>query len=759
MPWIAPTLSTETDHPEAIGSADGLNIVTAAGDGDPGAGLHWTAVGEVVALIALLIAAAATAALVPRIGAQALLSPNIVSLLLVANLLPAMALMVFAGRRIARYRVRQRGGGDARLHMRLVAIFSVTAALPTIVVAIYSSFLFQSGMEFWFSERSRGMFENAVSVAQNFFASEKRDVGANTQAMATDLRVQMARTSIDSPAFYDFYVQQVVVRELSESAILEVGEDGVVRSLALIDPDNRAADTRLPVATIAALDSGVAVVESENRDSVDAVVRLLPDRPVYLYAGRGSRLLGLESIRRARSVFSDYNALFANSRALQYRFMLALYLGSLILVGLVIFVAIVAADRIVRPLDQLVDAAGAVSSGNLNIRVPAPKGRPDEIALLAQAFNHMTERLSHQTRDLVDARDQIEERRAFIEAVLAAVATGVFSLDREGRVRFANRAAASITGHGSDDLVGLSLSEAAPELGDWIATGGSDPIITIDVDGDERTLAVRLVGEADAKVLTFDDISQQLLDERRAAWSDVARRIAHEIKNPLTPIQLAAERLQRRFGAKIGDDDETFRKLTSTIVRQVGDLRRIVDEFSSFARMPQPSFRLDNISDALRQSVFLQEVANPDIRFDVDLGSDTPPMLSDRRLLGQAFTNILKNAVEAIVARDVSEGAVKVTMQVSDEAVTILFADNGVGLPDVRDRITDPYVTAREGGTGLGLAVVKKIVEDHAGEITFADRPGGGTIVTVVLRPALIARRQGKLLLEGADDGARHSGH
>jgi two-component system nitrogen regulation sensor histidine kinase NtrY len=698
-------------------------------------------VAEFAAVISLLVVGVATALLVPRLGNQALLSPVIVSLLLVANLLPAMLLMVFAGRRLARARVRKRGGGEARLHMRLVAIFSFAAAVPTLIVVIFSSYLFQSGMEFWFSDRSRGMFESAVGVAQAFFVTERRDVSANTKAMAIDLRAQLQRSSLDSPDFNDFYVQQVVVRELSESAIIEIGADGRPRSLALIDPDSRAADNRLPPQTVNRLNAGEEVVEGVTGNRVDAAVRLLPDRPVYLYAARAGDLLGTESIRSSRSIFDDYNTLFANSRALQFRFILALYLGALILVGLVILVAIAAAERIVRPIDKLVDAAEAVSGGNLSVHVGTPSGNPDEIALLAGAFNRMTDRLSAQTRDLVDARDQIEQRRAFIEAVMAAVGTGVLSLDDDGRIRFANTAAGMIIGEGDRMLTDVPLAEVAPALAEWVRGGVHDPIMTMSVEGEDRTLSLRLVADGTGQVLTFDDISQQLLDERRAAWSDVARRIAHEVKNPLTPIQLAAERLQRRFGQQVGEGEETFAKLTSTIVRQVGDLRRIIDEFSDFARMPQPQFRLDSVAEALRQSIFLHEVAHPTIAFHAQV-EDRGPVLCDRRLLGQAFTNVIKNAVEAIRQRDNVGGEITIRLEYAVDVMTISIADNGIGLPAMRDRITEPYVTAREGGTGLGLAVVRKIVEDHAGDLSFADRPGGGTIVAIILRPTEIHPEQ-----------------
>lgn len=693
----------------------------------------WLDYAEAGVIALLILIGLATAIITPQLGQQVLLAPSTVALLLVANLVPAMALMVLVGRRIALKRARARGHGDAGLHTRLVALFSVTAAVPTMLVVIFSSVLFQSGMDFWFSDRSRGMFENAVSVAQNFFETERRDVGANTLAMATDLRAELERSAIGSQPFYDFYVQQVVVRELSESAIIEVGEDGIARTMALIDPDSRAVENRIPAETLRRLGAGEQLVTSETRDGVEATVRLLSERPVYLYAARGSTLLGMESVQRARTVFADYNALYRRSSELQFRFILALYAGSLILLGLVIWVTILVADRIVSPIDELATAARKVSEGNLEVRVRMPPGRPDEIGTLARAFNLMTERLGLQTRDLLEANEQIENRRAFIEAVLSAVASGVVSLDGDGRIRLVNAAAARMLRTSPGDLVGTSLAEVAPELSRWIAEGEGEPILTIDLNGDARTWAVKIVSDEHGPVLTFEDITQQLLDQRRAAWSDVARRIAHEIKNPLTPIQLAAERLQRRFGSIEGKDGETFSKLTSTIVRQVGDLRRMVDEFSSFARMPRPTFRPENLGDVLRQSLFLHEVARPDIHFSVQLPETSDPAVCDRRLLAQAFTNILKNAVEAIERRGQGGGSIEATLDIGDSLAWVAIADDGAGLPADRDSLTEPYVTSREGGTGLGLAIVKKIVEEHEGVLAFADRPGGGTIVTITI--------------------------
>jgi two-component system nitrogen regulation sensor histidine kinase NtrY len=693
----------------------------------------WTRWGEPLALVAVVATALATTLIVRNSDPGSLLSPLMVSLLLVANLLPAMAMLVFSGRRIALRRAEKRADGSARLHTRLVGLFSITAAIPTVIVAIFASFLFQSGMDFWFSDRSRGMFESAVSVAQNFFETERNDVGANTIAMATDLRRELERTEVESEAFYDFYVQQVVVRELSESAIIEVGRDGIARTLALIDPDNRAAENRLPQATVNRLANGEQAVTGERSDGVEATVRLLPDRPVYLYAARGSSVLGLESMRQARAVLGDYNDLFARSRSLQFRFVAALYFGSLLLVVLAVWSAIVVADRITSPIEELVGAAQRVAAGDLEVRVRPIGGRPDEIAALANAFNVMTERLGEQTRDLVSASDQIESRRAFMEAVLSAVASGVLSLDRSGRIRLINASAQSMLRERGESVVDKLIVETLPEISEWLAEGGHEPLLDLDLGGEMRTFAVRAIATDLGHVLTLEDITQQLADQRRAAWSDVARRIAHEIKNPLTPIQLAAERLQRRFGGRMGEETETFHRLTSTIVRQVGDLRRMVDEFSNFARMPKPVFRAENLADIVKQAVFLHDVAHPGIGFHTSL-PDVPIMLvCDRRLITQSLTNVIKNAVEAVMASGRKDGEIAVEVSQGFEGAEITITDNGIGLPADADVIVEPYVTMREGGTGLGLAIVKKIVEEHGGKLSFSDNPDGGTCVRMSL--------------------------
>jgi two-component system nitrogen regulation sensor histidine kinase NtrY len=454
---------------------------------------------------------------------------------------------------------------------------------------------------------------------------------------------------------------------------------------------------------------------------------------VYLYTARNAEADSFRSWEAAKSIASAYDVLTGRARALQLRFNLALFFVSLALVGFAVWFALRFADRQVEPLTDLVLAARKVGAGNFSLRMGRQGG--DEIGLLNRAFNRMTAQLEKQTDALVGANRQLEERRGFIEAVIQSVSAGVLSLDREGGIQLMNAPARALLGTGDGD--GLHIDEVAPQIAAMVAAGLRQGVISHSRGGDLLTLAVKIAPEKDGHVVTFEDITRQLLDQRQAAWSDVARRIAHEIKNPLTPIQLATERLRRRYRKQIDQDGELFDELTATIVRQVGDLRKMVDEFSSFARLPKPVFRPEDALDLVRQALFLQEVAHPEIAYELAGDVEAPIMLAvDRHQFGQAMTNVLKNAAEAIEARQRDagidyRGRIVVALEVGEEDFSVVIEDNGIGLPKDRERIVEPYVTTREKGTGLGLAIVNKIVEEHGGEMIFSPRVDGGTRVSL----------------------------
>ncbi len=682
--------------------------------------------------IGVLTLAAATAVtsyfvIAGEVHAERLMSQGLVALLLVANLVPGVALMILIGRRIARRRAaRSPIGGEGQLHVRLVALFSVMAAVPMLLVALAASLLFQYGIEFSSSKRARAMVANARELVRENFQRELDSVVANTNAMSGDIAGYLRVMPLESQRFQAGLVSQTYHRELSEAMILTASEPD--KPLAVLNPSDRPMTNIVTAAMLAQFRRGATVVTVQSRDRIGAIVRLDFDGGSFLYASRvfDEQLASL--LRRGDAILADYRALQARSRTLQLQFNAALLIVSLLIVGVAVWIALTVADRLVAPVGELVDAARRVEGGDLTARVTAPRTR-DEVGTLASAFNQMTGRLQQQNTALVTANDQIESRRALIEAVMGGVSAGVVSVAGDRTIRIINRSASLLLHVGEEGAIGRLLAHVSPELDRLLDGAGREAVVQVQAGAELRTLAVRIARADAGPILTFDDMTQQLQDQRRAAWADVARRIAHEIKNPLTPIQLAAERLQRRYGHTVEDGDTTFARLTETIVRQVGDLRRMVDEFSSFARMPKPVFQLEPLVDAARQTMFLHEVAHPGIRFRLVHDDPGPSMVCDRRQIGQAFTNLVKNAVEAVEATEREDGTITMTLEETTGRVSIEIADNGVGLPPERDRILEPYMTTRVRGTGLGLAIVKKIIEEHAGTIGFSDRAGGGTVV------------------------------
>ncbi|HEY0630316.1 MAG TPA: ATP-binding protein, partial [Sphingomicrobium sp.] len=626
--------------------------------------------------------------------------------------------------------------GTGQLHTRLVALFSVIAAVPTVVVAIFASLLLQSGLEFWFSDRARGMLENTTQLAQSAYNSEVFRVGEQAVPMAQDLGRALATVPINSPQFDETFQYQTYLRSLNEAAIVKVGPSGQMVVLSGVNYEEGLIDPSRVAQALSQLKGDVPAAEVLTPGRIAVLTPMPGGESTYLFVARQVSEDFRDQIKTATDVLSDYRGLLERSRTNQLQFNGALLAGALLIVALAIFIALKLADRLLRPVEELVDAAGRIEEGDFSARVAV--SRPaDEIATLGTAFNRMTGRLQEQTGALMAANQQLDTRRAFMEAVLSSVTAGVIALNAKGEILLTNRTAEAILTRGEEGIEGRQLADVSTELAEFMAGETREANVLVHSADQQRTLAVKRMPYADGFVLTFDDITDQLSDQRRAAWSDIARRIAHEIKNPLTPIQLAAERLQRRYGAEVGSDPETFARLTDTIVRQVGDLRRMVDEFSNFARMPKPVFREENVHDIARAALFLHEVAHPGISFSIDPPGGDIRLVCDRRQLGQALTNVVKNAVEAIEARrnrgeQHPEGdRIDLSLRREEDQLVIDLTDTGVGLPEQRERLTEPYMTTRVRGTGLGLAIVKKIVEEHLGEIAFLDRAGGGTRVRI----------------------------
>ncbi len=688
---------------------------------------------EILAVVTLVVMLGSSYLALSSTNADALVPSGQAAAMLVGTLIPALGLIVLIGRRLA---IRRAGGTTARLHVNLVFFFSLVAAIPTLLVAVFASLLFQSGVQFWFSPDSRGMLENANELARGYYNENQLEIGNTTTAMVSDLRFVMQQYPFGSDEFVEQFYLQVLARELSESAIVQQRPDGSLSVAAIADPGESSNPERVVAEALDRLRAGESYVVTAQRERIEAVAPISLEAGLYLYNARTTDAEALSQWERAQSVLRQYDDLARQARVRQLQFNLMLFAVSLTLVGLAVWFALRFADRQVKPLTNLVTAAREVGGGNYSLRVTGRTGS-DEIGLLNRAFNRMTEQIERQTAALIGANRQLAERRSFIEAVLQSITAGIVTVDPDGQVMLMNSSAQRLLlDRAGPAPLGLDLAQVAPQIASLLSSGASNGIVQYSKDGELLTLAVKVARAAEGHVITFEDITRQLLDQRQAAWSDVARRIAHEIKNPLTPIQLATERLQRRYRKQIDNDGELFEELTGTIIRQVGDLRRMVDEFSSFARLPKPNFRQEDALDLVRQALFLQEVAHPEIDYNLSVETEIPAIACDRHQFGQAMTNVLKNAYEAIETRKRDEepsyrGRIAVAVDIDDRFLSVSVTDNGVGLPDGGVRIKEPYVTTREKGTGLGLAIVNKIVEEHGGGLDLAPLEGGGTCATL----------------------------
>jgi two-component system nitrogen regulation sensor histidine kinase NtrY len=625
-----------------------------------------------------------------------------------------------------------------RLHRRFVGLFALAAVAPAIIVALFFGLLVTRGVEEWFSSRVRTVVENAATVARSYVDEQVGFVHSRILPMADDLNRAEPAFIQSRIAYANFLAEQVAARDFSAAYVID--KEG--RVLARAESPAAPPYVAPPTATLRNADQGEVVMRTfDSDDLIRAVFKLKAYPDAYLYVARPVDKGILSQLRRSEAAVVAYREAEANRSRIQAIFALSYFATALLVLVGAVWVGMAAASRISGPVARLVQAADRIASGDLSVRVEA-KDDAEEIAVLSHAFNRMTDDLQEQQEALRAASLEAQARRRFIETVLADVSAGVIGLDPAGRITVVNQRALFLLSLTEAQAQGRLLSIAAPELAEVAANGPEESELDIIRDGDTRRLRIRVSRRTDAGVvLTFDDITRLVAAQRNAAWRDVARRIAHEIKNPLTPIQLSAERIRRKYRREITTDIETFDRCTDTIVRQVGDIGRMVDEFSAFARMPAPKFAEEDAAELIRQAVFAQRVAYPDIAVELEEPRGPVMMMCDGRMVAQALLNVLKNAGEAVAARvaasPATPGLIAVRMVADDAHVTFEIEDNGVGLPAKdRDRLTEPYVTTREKGTGLGLAIVKRILEEHGGELRLGDAPSLGGARATLLFPA-----------------------
>ena len=709
--------------------------------------------GKVVTLLLAVFALALGISTFVLLSGGVVLAPNAMYAVVLCNLFVLLLLgAVLAGRVTQVWVERRRGSAGSRLHVRLVLLFSVVAVTPTIVVAVFATAFFNLGIQAWFNDRVRTALNESLEASRGYLDEHRNNIRADALGMANDLARAGHLLANDPYAFGEVLQTQTVLRGLTEAIIYEPVTNQVIAGVGPMS--GFGVEPAPPEATELAKTGEVAVLGSPDENRVRAVVQLNSTPSLMLLIGRMVDPAILDHMNRTERAVVEYKRLDENRSGLQVTFALIFALVALLVLSAAVLIGLVLANQIARPVGRLILAAERVRAGDLSVRVPEIQSE-DEVAGLSRAFNRMTGQLAAQRAELMDAYSQIDERRRFTETVLAGVSAGVIGLDASANVELPNRAASELVGMDLMAAIGLPLGHVVPEFAPLLheADEGPERARTAEVQigppSRRRTLLVRIGtdvrgGRTGGYVVTFDDITELQSAQRTAAWADVARRIAHEIKNPLTPIQLSAERLKRRFTKEITSDPETFAQCADTIVRHVGDIGRMVDEFSAFARMPQPVLKPEDAGRIAREALVLQRAARPEIVWVTDIPERGPMTLCDRRLVGQALTNLLQNAADAVAMRPrvPGEPAGHISLAVLQDRGTVLLQvqDDGVGLPEAdRERLAEPYVTHKPKGTGLGLAIVKKIMEDHGGSLALDDRAGGpGATVTLSL-PLLVA--------------------
>jgi two-component system nitrogen regulation sensor histidine kinase NtrY len=656
-----------------------------------------------------------------------------------------LLIIVLAGRVIRVIQEHKRGTAGARLHVRLVFLFGVVAAIPSILLAIFAVIFFNFGIQAWFNERVQTALAESLQVAQGYLFEHDNDIRLDALSMANDLS-QIGGVYFGNPAEFEQYlIAQGTVRGLTQAEIFNplngesVASAGLFAGMAAVIPT--------PQYITEAQAGEIPVITTPDGADEQAVIKLDVTPPMMLMIEKPIDPAILDHVKKTEQAVAEYQRLARNRQQLEVSFALIFATIALLVLSAAVLIGLVIANQIAKPIGHLMRAAERVSSGDLSVRVPE-KDTGDEVAELSRAFNRMTGQLAAQRTELMDAYGQLDERRRFTETVLGGVSAGVIGLDSAGRIELPNRAATELLGIDLQSRIGQPLAEVVPAFASLIeavkaapekaATGELEHGLAMH----KRSLLVRIgaelkAGKPDGFIVTFDDVTELLSAQRKAAWADVARRVAHEIKNPLTPIQLSAERLKRRFGREVTSDADGFTQCADTIVRHVGDIRRMVDEFSAFARMPAPILRPESLERIAREAMVLQRVAAQKIDWKTEIETPGLKAVCDRRLIGQALTNLLQNAADAVAMRP---GAKNITLRLASRGgdAVLSVIDDGIGLPEQdRARLAEPYVTHKPKGTGLGLAIVRKIMEDHGGRLELGEAPNGpGAMVSLVL-PAL----------------------
>ncbi|MEH6524902.1 MAG: PAS domain-containing sensor histidine kinase [Sneathiella sp.] len=666
-------------------------------------------------------------------------NPVYTRLLLIVDIVIVVLLAIVICHRLIRmWRKGQVGGSGSQMHRRIVRLFSLIAVAPALMVALFSALFFNIYFQKHFSDPVNTAVSESLVVADAYIKEHIQNIRSDVFAMAAQINRAPPQILENRARFGAYLSDQVIARNLSEAVVIDGSQTVIAQSELSFALEF---DEISPATFNEAREQDVVITTNGTDDRVRALIRLDRLLDGYLYVSRFIEPRVLEHLERTRAAAADYQELKDEGFGIQIQFAAVFFIISLMVVLAAVWFGLVIASRLVGPIEDLVKAAERVRAGDLHTKVDEHRAY-DEMATLSRAFNRMTGQLLTQRKELEETNDKLDERRRFTEAVLSGVSAGVIGVDKHGLINLPNRTATELLGKKSQELVGQPFADVLPQIAFLLDEIRERPYrvaegqVQLQTDGIHRHLLVRVSAEISGSglqgfVVTLDEITDLVSAQRMAAWGDIARRIAHEIKNPLTPIQLSAERIKRKYGKQIVEDIDVFNQCTDTIIRQVGDIGQMVDEFSSFARMPTPKFSPENLGELVGQATFLQKVAHPEIEYIFD---DTPAPMTydcDASQINRVITNLLQNSADAIAGRDgleidLEKGRIVIEMFRQAENFVIQVTDNGRGLPEKdRRRLTEPYVTHREKGTGLGLAIVTKIIEEHGGTLTMLDAPNG----------------------------------
>ncbi|MFV9875451.1 MAG: ATP-binding protein [Rickettsiales endosymbiont of Dermacentor nuttalli] len=673
--------------------------------------------------------------------------PHIVISLLLIDLILLLFLTILISRRLMGvWATRQKYSDGSRLQTRIMLMFSLVSAVPTIIVATFSIMFFNYGIQSWFNTRVSTALEESVAVADAYLKEHRENIRVDALAMSKDLNRHVADL-FDDPVFFNHVLSdQSVYRSLTEALVFR-GNDKKIIAKGYFSFSLTFELEKLPEEYLERTDNGEVVILTNEHDRVRALIKLDNFFDTYLLVGRPVDSKVLNHMQNTRWAVNEYIRLKSSISNLQIEFSFVFLLVSLLLTLAAMSMGILFASTIAKRINRLIITTEKVKAGNLSARV-REEVYNDEITLLSKAFNNMTQKLEQQRTELIEASKQIDARRHFSETVIAGVSAGIIVLSKEQRITMINRSACNLLSTDTYTAYKQDFSSFCPEIAilleniDKDITTPDNKEITIIRNNKKYILLARIVTEQlnnniIGYIVTFDDVTDLITAQRSAAWTDIARRIAHEIKNPLTPIRLAAERIKRKYYKEVSDQ-ELLDKYTNTIIRHVADIGGIIEEFVNFARMPSPTFLPNNICELINNTIFSRQCVVNNVLYITELPDSSIIINCDANQIDRAFTNIFKNAEESIENRinnqEIQEGSINVKITSEKNYFIIDIIDNGAGFPEeLLDRITEPYVTNKTKGTGLGLAIVKKIIEDHNGTIKFANYSPVGAKIQITL--------------------------